>query len=92
MWVFSIIVGNMAVVSVDDRGRLTIPKELGIRGTRVVIIPAGSFFVTIPLPDTPLQTSGGWLDSEKTREELKEIAEKTASDDAVERAKRRNQA
>ena len=91
MWVFSYIVGNMAVVSVDDRGRLTIPKELGVRSTRVVIIPAGSFFVTIPLPGTPLETAEGWLKTDKTRGTLKEIAEKSASDDAVKRARRREQ-
>lgn len=82
----------MAIVSVDERGRLTIPKELGVRATRVVIIPAGSFFVTIPLPDTPLQTAEGWLRTEKTSRMLKESAEQAASKDAVERAKRRKQA
>jgi len=92
VWVKPYSVGKMAIVSVDDRGRLTIPKELGVRSTRVVIIPAGSFFVTIPLPDSPLQTAGGWLKTDKSRKELKETAEKTASKDAVERAKRRNQA
>jgi len=42
----------MTVVSVDDRGRITIPKEMGIRNTRAIIIPAGSFLVTIPLPES----------------------------------------
>lgn len=91
LWVFYCFVGKMAVVSVDDRGRLTIPKEIGIRSTRVVIIPASSFFVTIPLPEAPLQTSEGWLKTGKTRGELKAVAEDSASTDAVERAKRREQ-
>ena len=92
LWVFFSFVGKMSIVSVDDRGRITIPKELGIRNTRVVIIPAGSFFVTIPLPESPMKTAEGWLDSEKTKAELKAAAEKKASVDAVERAKRRKQA
>lgn len=82
----------MAVVSIDDRGRLTVPKEIGFRGSRVVIIPAGSFFITIPLPRTPLETAGNWLDSNRKTNDLKEIGDKAAMDDAVERAKRRKQA
>ncbi len=33
MWVKPYSVGKMAIVSVDDRGRLTIPKELGVRSS-----------------------------------------------------------
>jgi len=43
---------TMTVVSVGDRGRITNPKEMGIRNTRAIIIPAGSFLVTIPLPES----------------------------------------
>jgi len=82
----------MAVVSVDDRGRITIPKEMGIRNTRAIIIHAGSFLVTIPLPQSPQTESEGWLETEKSREELQILAEKLAGDDAIKRAKRRNQA
>ena len=82
----------MAIVSVDDRGRLTIPKELGIRGTRAIIIPVGSFFVAIPLPDSPLEAAEGWLETDKTREQLKASAERLAADDAVSRVRRRDQA
>ena len=84
--------GKMAVVTIDDRGRLTVPKEMGLRGSRVVIIPAGSFFVTIPLPGTPLETAGEWLDSELDTKDLKTLGEDRAKSDAVERAKRRKQA
>ena len=82
----------MAIVSVDDRGRMTIPKELGIRSTRAIIIPAGSFFVAIPLPDSPLEAAKGWLDTDRTREQLKASAERLAAGDAVSRARRREQA
>jgi bifunctional DNA-binding transcriptional regulator/antitoxin component of YhaV-PrlF toxin-antitoxin module len=81
----------MAVVTVDERGRLTIPKELGVRGTKAIIIPAGSFFVTIPLPTKPHEKAGSWLPSNVERKELKVIAEKSAYENAVNRAKRRKQ-
>jgi len=83
--------GTMTVVSVDDRGRITIPKEMGIRNTRAIIIPAGSFLVTIPLPESSQIESEEWLETEKSREELQALVEKLAEDDATKRAKRRNQ-
>jgi len=92
MGVIPLNLGKMAIVTVDDRGRITIPKEMGIRNTRAIIIPAGSFLVTIPLPESPQTESEGWLETEKSREELQILAEKQAGDDAIKRAKRRNQA
>jgi len=83
--------GKLAVVRVDSRGRLTIPKELGVRGTRAIIIGAGSFFIAIPLPKTPFLTAKDWLETEKSRSELKGLAEKAAKDEAVRRARRRKQ-
>ena len=80
---------KLSVVSVDDRGRLTIPKELGIRGQRAVIIPAGSFFITIPLPEDSLTASKNWIKTDKTTEELGESAERLAQEDAVTRTQRR---
>lgn len=81
----------MAIVTVDERGRLTVPKELGIRKTKAIIIPAGSFFVAIPLPKAPGEEAKGWLATSKSRIELKSLAEKAAFEDAVKRAKRREQ-
>lgn len=81
----------MSVVTVDERGRMTIPKELGIKKTRAIIIPAGSFFVTIPLPARPHEHASSWLASKLERRELKALAEKSALNDSVERAKRRKQ-
>jgi len=81
----------MAIVKVDERGRITIPKEIGVRDTRAVIIPAGSFFVVIPLPVELHKYAGSWLPSKRRRKELKELAEKLAYKDAIERAKRRKQ-
>ncbi len=82
---------KMPVVSVDDRGRITLPKETKIRGGKAVIISAGSFFNIIPIPEDPEKYAEGWLDSKKSRKELKELAEKKAKEDAKSRSKRRDQ-
>jgi bifunctional DNA-binding transcriptional regulator/antitoxin component of YhaV-PrlF toxin-antitoxin module len=81
----------MSVVEIDERGRMTVPKKLGLRKSRALIIPAGSFFVTIPLPKTPQKEAEKWLPTNKERKELKIQAEKLAREDAVKRAKRRRQ-
>jgi bifunctional DNA-binding transcriptional regulator/antitoxin component of YhaV-PrlF toxin-antitoxin module len=81
----------MSVVEIDERGRMTVPKKLGLRKSRALIIPAGSFFVTIPLPKTPQKEAEKWLATKKERKELKIQAEKLAREDAVKRAKRRRQ-
>lgn len=81
----------MAVVRVDERGRMVIPKEFRIRATKAVVIPAGSFLVVIPLPGVPHEKAGGWLPSTRSRAELKRAAEEAARKDAAERARRRGQ-
>ena len=81
----------MPVVFVDDSGNMTLPEELGVKDTKVVILSAGSFIVTIPLSDTALQIAEGWLNTKKSHDELNETAEISAFIDAVERAKRRKQ-
>ncbi len=81
----------MAVVSVDERGRLTIPKELAVRSTNVTLIPAGPFFIVIPVPSVPLESCAKWLETKRSRKSLKALAERAARQDAVKRAKRRKQ-
>jgi bifunctional DNA-binding transcriptional regulator/antitoxin component of YhaV-PrlF toxin-antitoxin module len=81
----------MAVVVIDQRGRLTIPSELQVRDTKATLIPAGPFMIIIPLPSRPVEASGGWLRTDRGRRELKFSAEKQARKDAVRRAKRRRQ-
>jgi bifunctional DNA-binding transcriptional regulator/antitoxin component of YhaV-PrlF toxin-antitoxin module len=81
----------MSVVEIDDRGRMTIPKKIGLKKSRAIVIPAGSFFVTIPLPKTPQKEAEDWLPTSKERKQLKSEAEKLAREDAVKRAKRRHQ-
>lgn len=81
----------MPVVSIDDRGRMTFPKETEIRGGKAVIISVGSFYNIIPIPEEPEKYAEGWLDTEKGREELKELAEERARKEAKGRAQRRDQ-
>jgi len=82
---------HMTIVTVDERGRMTIPSEIGIRKARAIVIPAGSFFVAIPLPKAPHEVARLWLTTKEERKDLKVSAERTAKEDAVKRAKRRNQ-
>lgn len=81
----------MSVVEIDERGRMTVPKKMGLRKSRAIVIPAGSFFVTIPLPKIPQKEAEKWLPTSKDHKELKIQAEKLAMEDAVKRAKRRRQ-
>ena len=81
----------MSVVEIDDRGRMTIPKKVGVKKSRAIVIPAGSYFITIPLTKTPEREAKNWLSASSERKDLKAKAEKLAKDDAVARAKRRNQ-
>jgi len=71
-------------------GGMTLPKEAGVRGTRVVVIPAGSFLVVVPLPKDSFRSAGGCLKTGRERAE-KSLAEKAAGEDAVSRARRRKQ-
>ncbi len=79
----------MFVVKVDEWDRMVLPKLLGLRETRVVIISAGSFFVVVPIPEKPLETAEGWLSSHSERGQFKELAEKATREDTLKRAKRR---
>ncbi|MCL5876715.1 MAG: VapB-type antitoxin [Candidatus Bathyarchaeota archaeon] len=81
----------MSVVEIDERGRMTIPKKIGLKKSRAIVIPAGSFFITIPLSAHPQKNAQGWLPTSKGRAELKTEAELMAQHDAAERAKRRRQ-
>jgi bifunctional DNA-binding transcriptional regulator/antitoxin component of YhaV-PrlF toxin-antitoxin module len=81
----------MSVVEIDERGRMTIPKKLGIKKTRAIVIPASSFFIIIPLSRNSRKSAESWLATTKNRKELKVEAEKLAQEDAVNRAKRRKQ-
>lgn len=81
----------VSVVEVDERGRMTIPKEIGRKMRRAAIIPAGSFFVVIPIVGDPYKVAGSWLQTEHDAKELKKMADEKAGEDAVKRARRRRQ-
>jgi len=81
----------MSIIEIDERGRMTIPSKMGIKKSRAIVIPAGSFFITIPLPKNPQKEAEGWLDTDKDVKVLKAEAGKLAQEDAVNRAKRRHQ-
>ncbi len=81
----------MSVVEIDERGRMTIPEKLGIKKTEAIVIPAGSYFITIPLSKAPEKEATKWLPTDKDMKEPKVEAEKLAKEDAVNRAKRRSE-
>ncbi len=82
----------MAVVSIDKRGRITLPKNSAPRGGRAVVIPAGRYIVVIPLPEHPERFAEGWLPSRRDTRGDKARVEEAARRDAVSRARRRGQA
>lgn len=47
--------------------------------------------MVMPIPQEPEKYAEGWLETEKTRKELKRSAEKAARKEAKERASRREQ-
>jgi len=75
----------MPITEIDDNGTMTVPKELGLKNTKALVIPAGSYFITIPIPNVK---AGGWLNTNKSRKELKAEAERLARQDAINRRKR----
>jgi len=79
----------LSVVEVDDRGRFTIPREIGVRGAKVVVISAGTFFLVIPLKGSPYDYAKDWLKTGETAQSLKHSAEGLAVEDAVKRRARR---
>lgn len=81
----------MSVIEIDERGRMTVPRKMGLKKSRAIVIPAGSFFVTIPLPKTPEEEAQKWLPTSNDHKNLKLHAEKLAQADAVSRARRRRQ-
>ncbi|AWR94015.1 VapB-type antitoxin [Acidianus brierleyi] len=79
------------VVKVDNKGRIKLPKGLD-EASSVIIIDAGTFFVGIPVPKDPLAKTSGIIKTDLSVRELKELAEKEAEKDALERYQRRQHA
>lgn len=74
----------MADATLDDRGRLTLPKEIRERyGDRYHIVQIHDGIKLIPVADDPLDAlRDEFSDVEKTAEELRERARETALDEA----------
>ncbi len=79
---------KMAIVGIDDRGRITIPKKIRGEAKKAILLPAGSFAVLIPIRE-PKTVAEGWLKTDKERNELKRLAEERAKEDAISRARKR---
>jgi len=76
----------MAVVQVDERGRICIPREMRIEADRALIIPLGSSYMVIPIPKT---LTG--LSLEDSARELRVRAEGAIRREVRQRLERRGQ-
>jgi virulence-associated protein VagC len=45
----------MSLVEVDERGRVTIPKEMRTDAEKVLIIPLGESYMIVPIPKAPAE-------------------------------------
>lgn len=74
----------MSDATLDDRGRLTLPKEMRERhGDRYHIVELHDGIKLIPVADDPLDAlRDEFADVEKTADELRERAREAAVDEA----------
>ena len=74
----------MSDATLDDRGRLTLPKEIRERyGDRYHVVDIHDGIKLIPVSESPLDAlRDEFADVEKSAEELREGARETALDEA----------
>lgn len=74
----------MSETTLDDRGRMTLPKELRERyGDRYRIVEVHDGIKLIPVAEDPLDAlRDEFAEVEKTADELREAARETAVDEA----------
>lgn len=74
----------MSDVTLDDRGRLTLPKEMRERyGDRYRVVELHDGIKLVPIADDPLSAlRAEFADVDKSAEELREEARETAIDEA----------
>lgn len=75
----------MEQVELDERGRITIPKNLrqNIKHQKFIIIQAGDHLKLIPIPQDPLKTLEGALQTTKTFKQLRKEALELATKEAI---------
>lgn len=78
------VLGNVSETTLDDRGRLTLPKELRERyGDRYYLVDLDDGIKLIPVESDPLEAlREEFADVAKTAEELRDDARETALDEA----------
>ncbi len=76
----------MSIVEIDDRGRVTIPKEIRIEADKALVIPMGDSYMVIPMPRAPIE-----FDMSDTGESAKERAEKKLAEEVGLRTRRRRE-
>lgn len=69
----------MSVVEIEEQARITILKKFGLKKSRAVIIPAGSFFVTMPLKKGAQKEDEKWLFSNIELRELENLVEESTN-------------
>ncbi|MGP3666792.1 MAG: AbrB/MazE/SpoVT family DNA-binding domain-containing protein [Candidatus Bathyarchaeota archaeon] len=75
----------MSILELDDKGRLTIPKEIRESlnfGKKVLVINAGDHLKIIPLPSDPFKILHGAFKVNKPFRELRRQAELLAEGEA----------
>ncbi len=75
----------MDQVELDERGRITIPKNIrqNIKHQKFIIIQAGDHIKLIPIPQDPLKTLEGALPTTKTFKQLRQEALELATKEAL---------
>jgi len=88
MWIrfrfLPVLSGGMSEATLDDRGRLTLPKEIRERyGDRYRIVQVHESIKLVPIEDDPLEAlRSEFADIRKTSEELREEARGATLDEA----------
>jgi DNA-binding transcriptional regulator/RsmH inhibitor MraZ len=74
----------LSLVDLDERGRLTLPKELrrAMNMKKVVVVNAGDHLKLIPVPGDPFEALKGAISSEKPFKEHREQATRLAEEEA----------
>lgn len=76
----------MVLAKVDAQRRIYIPKELAFEADKAIIVPFGTSFLLIPVPEKVIE-----IDVKASIQELKQRAEEKAKDEAALKMKKHEQ-